>query len=127
MGATPIYNFTPSKTIIVSGSGQTGNSLLTTGWASKSTVLRAGDYFSVVTPIGRELKQITSDAVSTDAGAANLTFVPNLRNSPIDGAAITLDSPSCIMKLDDDAQTQGTYTSGPFGAFTISMTEVIYA
>jgi hypothetical protein len=113
--------------VTVMGSDQTGSSLLTTGWNANTTVLTTGDYFSVVTPIGVELKQLTQDAVSTETGTAMLYFAPVLRNSPSDGAEIIVDSPKCVMKLDDDSQVKGAYSIGVFGAFSIAMTEVIYA
>ena len=86
-------------TPIVNGAGQTGTSLITSGWTISITgILKAGDYFQV----GNELKQITQDINSSGAGAATLVFEPPLRNAPSNGASIITTNPTCIMMLNSD-------------------------
>jgi hypothetical protein len=88
-------------TPIVNGAGQTGTSLITSGWTINITnILKAGDYFQV----GTELKQMTQDVNSSGAGAATLVFEPPLRNAPSNGAPIITINPVCIMMLNSDEQ-----------------------
>ncbi len=87
--------------ITVSGAGQAGGTLSTTGWpVSTSGLLLPGDYIGV----NGELKLITLNATSNSSGVATLTFEPPLRASPADGAAITLDQPSAVFRLANDEQ-----------------------
>lgn len=95
----------PGGTPVVAGADQDGRQLATDGWPADTTVLRVGDFFCFDNLAGiRELKILTADAVSDGAGAATLTFEPPVRRSPADGAAITVDGPSCAMRAADDEQ-----------------------
>jgi hypothetical protein len=75
-------------TPLVAGASQTGASLNTDGWPATTTVLKAGDYFSV----NGELKMVTADCVSDASGNATVEFAPILRSAPADNAALTLGS-----------------------------------
>ena len=86
---------------LVNGVSQSGKSLITDGWTpSISNIMVAGDLFSV----NGELKIVTSNCNSDSGGNAILNFTPALRSSPADNSAITVSSPTCIMRLADDQQ-----------------------
>lgn len=91
---------TGSGTPLVNGASQSGNSLITDGWAASQTVLMAGDYFEV----NGELKMVTSDVTSSGTGAATIQFEPDLRASPADGTAIIVNNPKCKMYLKNGDQ-----------------------
>jgi hypothetical protein len=126
-GLKPLGNSTPTANIKIVGATNTGTTMQTSGWTSSSTVLHAGDFLSVTTSIGVELKQVVSDIVSDATGNATISFCPALRNSPLNESAVILDTPKCIMMLENDDQTTGAFTPPCFGAYSISMLEVIYA
>lgn len=89
----------------VSGGGQTGAALATSGWVAYQTVLKAGDYIAV----NGEFKAVVADANSDGSGMATLLIEPPLRASPPNGAVIVTDHPMCLMRLtsDDAFQSEG--------------------
>jgi len=88
---------------VVSGAGQTGNQLVTSGWTPNTAgILKAGDYIQ----IGSELKMVVADAASNGAGAATLQIEPPIRTSPASGSLIVTAQASCVMMLADDEQTR---------------------
>jgi hypothetical protein len=86
-------------TPLVNGASQTGNTLTTDGW-SGTYAMRIGDFFEV----NGELKMSTTDAAIT-AGAATLSFVPELREAPADNAAITITNPKGVFRLTSPVTT----------------------
>lgn len=112
--------------ITVSGSDQTGRSIVTAGWTPNSTVLYAGDYFSYDTESGRELKRVVGDVTSDVSGIATLTFVPPIRVSPSDGSVLDFSNPTCLMKLTNDENPM-RFTPGRIGGLayvTLDLEEV---
>lgn len=105
-------------TPVVSGAGQSGTALTTTGWPNSLTVLKAGDFFEV----NGELKMAVADATSNGAGAATITFEPPLRASPANLAAITTNKPKGVFKLDEDTVRWSTVPA-LISSFAISATE----
>lgn len=106
--------------VTVSGAGQTGVSLVTTGWpASASGLLLLGDYIGV----NGELKLITAATSSNGSGVATLTFEPPLRASPPDGSVITLDKPSAVFKLANDEQDNMPIRAPYYSDLTIECEE----
>jgi hypothetical protein len=104
---------------VVSGAGQTGNTLVTSGWSNSITgILRAGDYFGV----NDELKMMVADANSNGSGVSTLTFEPPLRSSPLTGATITTVRPTAIFRLEDDA-SRWTTTAPVLDNFSITAVE----
>jgi hypothetical protein len=103
---------------VVSGAGQSGSSLTTSGWPVSATVLKAGDFFEV----NSELKMAVADAVSNASGVASVAFEPPLRNSPANATGITTNKPLAIFKLDDDI-VRWTTVAGALSSFAISATE----
>ncbi len=81
---------------VVNGAGQTGTTLVTSGWSG--TGLRVGDFFSLGTLSALRLYRVTADAVPS-GGAATLQFVPVLRASPANGAALNVTNPGVLLRL----------------------------
>lgn len=92
---TSIYNGTGLGTPLVNGAGQTGQTLITDGWSA--TGLKAGDFFQLGTDTQTRLYQLTADVVPS-AGAATLQFVPALRTSPADNAALIVAAPQVLLR-----------------------------
>jgi hypothetical protein len=93
--------------ITVYGSGQTGNTLVTAGWVNDVAVLAAGDYLSYDTDRGRSLHMVVDPAASDSFGRATVTVEPPIRTSPVNGASVEIDQPTCVMTL------QGGMTGAP--------------
>jgi hypothetical protein len=80
---------------VVSGAGQTGGSLVTSGWGARG--MNAGDFFSLGAGAALRLYQLTADVVPS-GGAATLQFVPSLRASPADGAVLNVVNPGVLLR-----------------------------
>jgi hypothetical protein len=81
---------------IVNGAGQTGASLLTTGWTPSVTgILKARDYFQV----GNKMRMLVEDAGSDESGNATLVFDRPLVVSPTNNAALVVAKPCAVMML----------------------------
>lgn len=98
-----------ASTPIVNGAGQTGSSLITSGWASGAAFLKRGDKFTVagvfeVNPLSKQSTGRLKDFVFTSdfndtTGAMTIPLAPpiittgalqNVSNAPANGAAITV-------------------------------------
>lgn len=90
-----IVNPTGLGAPLVDGAGQTGNSLVTDGWAAG---LRAGDFFSLGSDDQTRLYRVTADVVPV-SGAATVSFIPALRASPADDAPLNVVSPTVMLRL----------------------------
>lgn len=105
---------------VVSGAGQAGGTLNTSGWTPSVTgILKAGDYFQV----GQELKILTANANSDGSGNATLTFESPLRAAPANGASIITTRASAIFMLKDDQQDQFQVAPGQWSSITIEGVE----
>lgn len=97
---------TAGGTPVVNGVGQSGFSLVTKGWpASASAVLRPGDYLSILSsPVNvgdtsvPRLYRVTAQVASDSGGNATIPIWPPLRESPANGAAITLNNPHGLFR-----------------------------
>lgn len=106
--ARPSPRGVATGTPVVSGAGQTGTSLVTSGWTNSVTgILKTGDFIGV----NGELKMLTADASSNGSGVATLNFEPPLRASPANGAAITVTKPTALFMLSE--QTAKWVTRAP--------------
>ncbi len=110
---------TVSGTPLVAGASQTGTSLDTDGWSASQTVLRTGDYFEV----NGELKMATADVTSDGSGAATINFEPELRDPPANNAAITVNNPTCVMRLDSDDSEWQSSVKGKYYGFSMRWVE----
>ena len=114
---------TPTGTPLVDGASQTGNSLVTDGWTASTLVLKAGDYISVA-GTQNQLFMVVADATSDGSGDCTLTIEPSIRVSPANNAAITVASPTCVMRLDGSDVTWNETVMQHFG-ISFSGTESI--
>ena len=87
--------------ITVSGAGQLGDSLIVQSADVNTLLFGIGDYLSV----NGELKTVLADSTSDGTGLATVSFAPPLRQAPPDLAPIEYESPSVVMRLEDDDQT----------------------
>lgn len=105
---------------IVSGAGQSGITLSTSGWAINQPLLFAiGDYFEV----NGELKMITEDISSDASGNATLKFAPKLRASPANAEPIEVEDPRAYMMLEGDGEAMWRVSSPIIYGLTISAVE----
>lgn len=89
--------------ITVYGAGQTGTSLVVSGFAANQTgVLFCGDLIQLGSGSGTQLYKILSDADSGATGTATLDIWPSLRSSPSHGAAVITSSPKGLFRLADN-------------------------
>lgn len=93
---------------LVSGGGQTGNALLTSGWAPSSPALETGDFISLGADTDTRLYQVTADAVANGSGAATLQITPRLRSSPLNGVALEIIAPAVLLRLTGPVPTRIT-------------------
>jgi len=80
-------------TPVVNGAAQTGLVLATDGWPVSTLVLKRGDYFQLGNGSATRLHMVTADATTDSGGAVDLDIWPRLRESPADGALLTIDNP----------------------------------
>lgn len=107
-------------TPLVNGASQTGNTLVTDGWSA--TGLSAGDFFSLGADEDTQFYQLTAD-VTPVAGAATLNFIPALRSSPADNAAIEVSSPKVLLRLTSPVPTR--ISAGALYRFNFTAREAI--
>lgn len=81
----------------VNGAGQTGNALITDGWAKG---MSAGDFIQLGSGATARLYQITAD-FTPSGGAATLQITPRLRAATVDNEAITVISPGVLLRLNE--------------------------
>lgn len=99
-------------TPLVDGAGQTGRSLATRGWTNSVTgIMKAGDYLA----FANRLHMVVEDASSDGTGDATLSIEPPLRESPSDGASITVSNPTAIMRLAGDSAEWSENTARHYG------------
>lgn len=106
----------------VTGDGQTGRSLNTTGWIPDTLVMNIGDTFTV----NDEYKECSEEIWSDINGNATLKFNPPLRKSPPNSAAIETERPYILAKLDMDGVSRANMNLH-FSEFDeLKFREVIY-
>lgn len=89
-----------SGTPVVNGAGQSGNTLMTEGWAFGVTgIMLAGDYIQIGTGLSAKLHMVVEDANSDGSGNALLKISPSLRSSPADGAAIITENTVGLFRM----------------------------
>lgn len=100
----PAFQTSAAGAPVVSGTGQTGYTLTTSGWPVNTTVLRAGDAFQIGTGLDTRLHMLTQDALSGSTGGATLNFWPALRYSPLNGAPLVVSQPAVLLKLTEEVE-----------------------
>lgn len=87
-------------TPVVNGASQTGSSLVTDGWtASKTGILKAGDWIQLGSGTSQHIYKILQDANSDSGGNATFDIWPTLRASPADDATITIANTKGVFRL----------------------------
>jgi len=67
---------------------------------------------------------VTASVNSDGGGLATVNFVPSLRASPADNAALTINNPKCIMQLDNDGSAAWDWDAAEFYGITFGGVEV---
>lgn len=112
-------------TPLVNGASQTGNNLLIDGLPSATAnIYRKGDYFQLGTGTGSRLYMITQDISSNTAGEATLQFVPALRSSPSDNAAVTFTSAKGLFRAAENVAQWDSNAAMIYG-FTFAFREAV--
>ena len=135
-GAAGRFYFTPPHAALPAGGAVAGSPtvvsqsspviLVTQGWPPLSTVLRAGDLFSVATSaVTRELKILTQDVETNGEGHAHLFFEPPLRRPVPTGTAVVTSNPTCVMRLENDEQGRLALAAGPKAQSSLTIVEAI--
>ena len=107
----------------VSEIAQTGSSMATSGWASSTTVMQAGECFSLGTGATTRLYQLTADAVSDVSGFATLQIQPDLRQSPNVNDPLEVTQPRVLLRLTGPAPA--SMDPGVFYRFSLSAMEAL--
>jgi len=110
-------------TPVISGAGQTGTAITTSGWPNNTLVLKRGDVVS----IGGEMKFIADDVTSSGAGLATLNIRPAQRIAPTNGSAIVVVDPTGTFMLENsEASMQAiTFPSIRGGRASVQIIEVV--
>jgi hypothetical protein len=88
---------------LVNGALQAGLTLAIDGLTAGATG-RAGDWFQLGTGATSRLYRLTADFTANGSGAVTLDFVPQLRGSPADNAALTLAAAKGLFMLSNNVR-----------------------
>lgn len=92
-----------SGTPVVNGGSQTGQTLNVRGWTPSATnVLRRGDLVQIGSGAAARLHRVLADVSANGSGNATLDLWPRLRETPSDGAALTLRDAVGVFRLADN-------------------------
>lgn len=86
-------------TPVIDGASQTGTELITAGWTTSTTILRAGQFISLGTGDTTRLHQVTADVTSDGTGAATLPLLPPIVTAFDDASALETAAPKVLLKL----------------------------
>lgn len=112
-------------TPIVDGVNQTGNTLVTSGWANSVTgILLPGDYIQIGTGTSARLHMVVEAANSGAGGGASLIIQPALRGSPANGAPIIVNNAKGKFRLGDNSFSYSV-APGPVWKFSFEAVEVL--
>lgn len=84
---------------LVNGASQAGLTLAIDGLTPTTTTGKAGDWFQLGSGASSRLYRLTADFTANVSGQATLDFVPQLRGSPADNAALTLAAAKGLFML----------------------------
>ena len=103
-------------TPLVDGASQSGAVLVTNGWTISTTaIMSAGDLIQV----GNYSYMVLVDANSDGSGTATLDIWPDLRSSPANDAAITVNNCKTLMQL---ATNEMAWSTDELQHYGISLT-----
>lgn len=86
-------------TIVVDGSGQTGNQLEISSSPNITGLLKKADYFQLGTGAGAKLYMVTNDLNTDGSGKGIVEFEPQLRVSPGDSQQLIVVNPRGVFKV----------------------------
>lgn len=105
-------------TPVVSGANQVGNQLVIGGFTHSITnILKTGDYIGLLVGSNYRLHKVLTNTNSNGSGVATVDIWPSLRESPVDGQAVTLTNARGQFRL---ASAQRDWTQSTGGIYTIS-------
>jgi len=84
------------------GGSQTGRSVITDGWSTGATVMKAGDFISFAGHT--KIYMLTADATSDVGGNVTLAIEPGLVESPAENAVITTSGVAFTVALKNEMQ-----------------------
>jgi hypothetical protein len=90
---------------VVNGAGQTGSTLNVDGLTPSVLAFRAGDFFSLGAGAATRLYRVTANATANGSGEAALSIIPPLRIASVDNAALEVDAPKVLLRLDGPVPT----------------------
>jgi hypothetical protein len=100
-------------TPLVNGANQVGYDLIIDGCPNSVTGwLLKGDYFQLGTGLTARLYKLTEDANTDSGGHVTLEFVPQLRISPADNAALVITNPVGLFCMANNSVTWTVDTDG---------------
>jgi hypothetical protein len=105
---------------LVNGANQTGTSLVTDGWTGSTAIFKEGDYFTV----NDELKIVTA-AMTSSSGTGTISFLPALRTSPADNAALIIVNPTVMLSASTDDAASWDLTPPILYQFQLDAVEAV--
>jgi hypothetical protein len=91
-----------SGVTVSSLAAQFATSIVLTGCGASKTLL-AGDWFKVTTSTGAQVLQVVADATANGSGVMTVEFRAMLRGSVAAASAVTLDKPTALYVMIEDA------------------------
>lgn len=110
---------------VVNGANQTGNILAIDGLPnSQTSYLKAGDYIQIGNASSSRLHKVLTNVASNASGEAAIDIWPALRESPADGAAITVTDCVGVFRLSANETMWNINEASVYG-ITFGATEAI--
>lgn len=119
--ARPLPRGTLQANTTTSASAAEGASAININ-ATTGLTLLAGDMLSVVTTAGVQLVQVVANITSSAGVMTGVSFVPPLVAAVNSGAAVVVDKPTSLFRLDEPVVT-ATYQAGRAPAFAVVLIE----
>lgn len=107
---------------LVSGAGQTGYSVATSGWkASVTGILLPGDYLQ----IGYRLYKVRDSVSSDSSGNATIPIWPNLRDQPADQVKVVTRACKGVFRLRAADPVKSSVNVGSYGVTAFNVREAV--
>jgi len=111
-----------SGTPVVSGSGQTGYSVVTSGWTpGVLSILQPGDFIQ----IGYRHYKVLNPVAADSNGNATIAIWPNLRDQPRDGTVIQTRNCAGLFTLKNNSGNKFSTNVGNYGLAGFAIKEAI--
>jgi hypothetical protein len=107
---------TTPGTPVVSGDNQTGDILVIDGLpVSVTGYLKAGDYIQLGSGLTSRLHKVLESVDTNSSGEASVTIWPSLRESPADGATVTVSDCKGLFRLNTSETMWDINTASVYG------------